>query len=365
MSLVLQGVSKLYHGEPALLDVSLEVPKGQTCALIGPSGSGKSTLLKVVNRMVEPSAGKIYVDGVDNQSLPPEQLRRSIGYVIQEIGLFQHRTLAENVATVPKLLGWPKAKIRSRVDELLALVGLEPSRYRSLYPRQVSGGQQQRVGVARALAADPPLLLMDEPFGALDPPTRERLGDELLKIQAELKKTVLLVTHDLDEALRLADSIAVIGAGRLRQVAPPAELLRYPADDFVRGFLGPERGMKALGFVSLGQKFSDKPPLLADTDSPERVAWVLAEGGAERAFVADHSGKLIGYVDSEDLQAGPPWSSHHDPAEVAVSEGASLREVLAATVRTGMRGLAVINPGGQVLGWVRPKDLTNALEELA
>ena len=352
MSLVFDEVAKHYRGQAAVHAVSFEVPAGQSCVVIGPSGSGKSTLLKMANRMVEPSSGKILVGGIDNQSLPPERLRRGIGYVIQEIGLFQHLTLAENIATVPRLLGWPKAKIQARVDELLALVGLEPSRYRRLYPREVSGGQQQRVGVARALAADPPVLLMDEPFGALDPPTRERIGAELLRIQAQLNKTILLVTHDLDEALRLGDLTA------------PLELLRHPADDFVRGFLGVERGLKALGFVGLGPHQAH-PPLVADVDSSERVAWVMAERGVQRAFVADPAGKITGYVDIEDLEAGPPWSALHNLSEVAVTEQVSLRAALATALAAGMRGLVVIGQSGKAVGWIRPEDLARALAELA
>ncbi|MFL5779210.1 MAG: ABC transporter ATP-binding protein [Chloroflexota bacterium] len=238
----------------AVNELSMTVPAGKICILVGPSGCGKTTSLKMVNRLIEPTSGRILIDGVDAGSRDVTELRRGIGYVIQQIGLFPHQTVADNIATVPRLLGWNRARIRERVDELLELVGLDAADTRRRYPAQLSGGQRQRVGVARALAADPPLMLMDEPFGAIDPITRERLQDEFLRLQARVRKTVVFVTHDIDEAIKMGDRIAILRqGGRLAQYAPPAELLARPADDFVAQFVGADRGLKRLALTRLSE----------------------------------------------------------------------------------------------------------------
>jgi osmoprotectant transport system ATP-binding protein len=251
-TLELRNVSKTYPGseEPAIRDLSLEVPAGEVCILVGPSGCGKTTAMRLVNRMIELSSGDILLDGRSVLDREPAALRREIGYAIQQIGLFPHQTVAENIATVPKLLGWAPPRIRARVEELLALVGLEPD-LRDRYPAQLSGGQRQRVGVARALAADPPLLLMDEPFGAIDPITRGRLQEEFRRLQVELRKTVVFVTHDIDEALKLGDRIAVLKPGGvLAQYATPEDLIRAPADDFVEEFVGADRMIERLEWLT-------------------------------------------------------------------------------------------------------------------
>ncbi|HLF40301.1 MAG TPA: ATP-binding cassette domain-containing protein, partial [Acidimicrobiia bacterium] len=247
----LEEVTKRYGaGPPAVDGLTLHVDEGETLALVGPSGCGKTTTLKMVNRLVEPTSGRVLVEGRDVATVDPVALRRRIGYVIQQVGLFPHLSVAENVGTVPRLLGWGAARVGARVDELLDLVGLDPGAFRSRRPDELSGGQRQRVGVARALAADPPVLLMDEPFGAVDPVTRERLQDEFRRLQGELRKTVVFVTHDVDEALRLADRIAVLREGGiLEQHAPPAEILVRPASPFVAGFVGDGRIVKSLRFV--------------------------------------------------------------------------------------------------------------------
>jgi osmoprotectant transport system ATP-binding protein len=249
----LEGVTKRWpNGHVAVHELSLEVPEGEVCVLVGPSGSGKTTTMKMINRLVEPTSGHIYVDGRDVQQVDVNDLRRGIGYVIQQIGLFPHQTVAANIGTVPRLLGWDKTRVRARVDELLALVGLDPAVYGQRFPHQLSGGQRQRVGVARALGADPPVLLMDEPFGAIDPVTRSRLQDEFRALQARLRKTVVFVTHDIDEAVKLGDRIAVLAdGGHLAQVATPADLLAAPADAFVAGFVGSERGLRRLRVMAL------------------------------------------------------------------------------------------------------------------
>ncbi len=249
----LRGVGKTYDdGTVAVQELDLDVRRGELVCLVGPSGCGKSTTLKMVNRLIEPSTGTIEIDGADVTRQDPVQLRRGIGYVIQAVGLFPHQRITANVMTVPLLYGESKATARRRAEELLELVGLDPARYGRRYPHQLSGGQRQRVGVARALAADPPVLLMDEPFGAVDPVVRVRLQDEFLRLQRELGKTVVLVTHDIDEAVRMGDRVAVFAAGgRLAQVATPAELLGRPADDFVADFVGSTRGLRRLTVTRL------------------------------------------------------------------------------------------------------------------
>jgi len=250
----LEHVSKRYGppgSAPAVTDLSLSIPAGEICVLVGPSGCGKTTTMKMINRLIEPSGGRITIDGEDVMSLPAVELRRRIGYVIQQVGLFPHLTVAENVAVVPRLLRWPDARVRKRVEELLELVRLDPASYRGRYPAALSGGERQRVGVARALAADPPLMLMDEPFGAVDPILRDRLQNEFLRLQARVRKTIVFVTHDVDEAIKMADRIAILQRGGvLAQYDTPDAILAEPAGEFVEHFVGADRGLKRL---SLGR----------------------------------------------------------------------------------------------------------------
>ncbi|HEX4905806.1 MAG TPA: ATP-binding cassette domain-containing protein [Acidimicrobiales bacterium] len=251
----LDAVTKRWpSGHVAVHELTLDVPDGEVCVLLGPSGCGKTTTMKMINRLVEPTSGRIEIDGVDVQTIDAVELRRGIGYVIQQVGLFPHQTVAANVGTVPRLLRWDRPRIAARVEELLALVGLDPATFRDRYPHQLSGGQRQRVGVARALGADPPVLLMDEPFGAIDPVTRGRLQDEFLSLQATLHKTVVFVTHDIDEAVKLGDRIAVLAEGGvLAQLATPAELLASPASAFVADFVGSERGLRRLRVLPIAR----------------------------------------------------------------------------------------------------------------
>ncbi|GLZ56154.1 putative ABC transporter, ATP-binding protein [Actinomycetospora sp. NBRC 106378] len=254
--IVLEAVEKVYPGStsPAVERLDMNIPRGEIVMLIGPSGCGKTTTLKMMNRLIEPTSGRIILDGDDVTDVNGDQLRRKIGYVIQQGGLFPHFSIADNIGVVPKMLGWDKNKIRERADELLHLVGLEPSTYRDRYPRQLSGGQQQRVGVARALAADPPVMLMDEPFGAIDPITRDRLQDEFLEIQRTVRKTICFVTHDLQEAVKLGDRIAVFGTGgRLAQYDDPDTVLTHPADDFVSDFVGGGAAVRRLSLLELSR----------------------------------------------------------------------------------------------------------------
>src|SRR5919112_853817 len=249
------NVSKHYLGAPApsVAPLSMEIKRGEFICLVGPSGCGKTTTLRMINRLVEPSGGEIWIDGQDVTHANPDELRRHIGYVIQQVGLLPHMTIGQNIGLVPSMLGWDKKRISARVDELLELVGLDPTVYRSRYPKQLSGGQQQRVGVARALAADPPVMLMDEPFGAIDPITRDRLQAEFLQLQQRIRKTIVFVTHDIDEALRLGDRIAIFADGsRLAQFASPLEILTNPADDFVRSFIGEGAALRRLSLLCVG-----------------------------------------------------------------------------------------------------------------
>ncbi|MDB5064990.1 MAG: spermidine/putrescine import ATP-binding protein potA [Chloroflexi bacterium] len=301
----LEHVVKRYGDRVAVDDLSVEIGAGELAVLVGPSGCGKTTTLRMINRLVEPSSGTIRVDGRDTRERGVEELRRSIGYVIQQAGLFPHLTVAENVATVPRLLGWDRRRIRARVDELLDLVGLPPGDYAERLPRALSGGERQRVGVARALGADPPVLLMDEPFSALDPVTRLRLQGELLRVQSLVRKTIVVVTHDIDEALRLGDRVILLQTGgRLAQVATPAELLAHPASDFVAGFLGGDRTLRRLVLVPLGSaelRSADgaAPAERVDAGGSLRDALeVVLRSPDGRAAVVDGD-RVVGVVDAE------------------------------------------------------------------
>jgi osmoprotectant transport system ATP-binding protein len=266
----LESVTKQFpNGYVAVRDLTLDVPDGDVCVLVGPSGCGKTTTLRMINRLIEPTSGKIFLEDEDVTGADPVKLRRRMGYVIQQVGLFPHQTIASNVATVPRMLGWDRARTRARVDELLELVGLDPAEYHGRYPAQLSGGQRQRVGVARALAADPPVLLMDEPFGAIDPITRARLQDEFLRLQRELKKTIVFVTHDIDEAVKMGDRIAILEVGGvLAQYDTPAEVLGRPANEFVADFVGSDRGLKRLKVMPITEAALEHPPELEPTGPP-------------------------------------------------------------------------------------------------
>jgi osmoprotectant transport system ATP-binding protein len=307
--IVLDQVVKRYDdGTVAVDHLSLEVADGETCVLVGPSGCGKTTTMKMINRLVEPTGGRITLDGEDIMTVDPVELRRRMGYVIQQVGLFPHQTVATNVATVPRLLGWSRERIRARVDELLALVGLDPRRFAGRYPQQLSGGQRQRVGVARALAADPPVLLMDEPFGAIDPITRDRLQGEFVRLQAELKKTVVFVTHDVDEAVRLGDRIAVLAeGGKLEQYAPPVDVLGHPATAFVADFVGADRGIKRLSVLRVEAQdvqpgATEGLPVVSVGASLKDALAVMLGNGRSAVAVRD-DGHDIGVLTADGLHA--------------------------------------------------------------
>jgi osmoprotectant transport system ATP-binding protein len=299
----LQHVSKRFDSaqRPAVGDLSLEVRQGETVVLVGPSGCGKTTTMRMINRLIEPTSGEILVDGQSVMRQDPVELRRGIGYVIQSIGLMPHRTVAENVATVPRLLKWDEGRIKARIDELMEIFGLDPE-LRERYPAELSGGQRQRVGVARALAADPPVMLMDEPFAAVDPIVRGRLQEQFLGIQERLKKTIVFVTHDIDEAIKLADRIAILNVGGiLEQYAPPEEILREPASSFVEDFVGAERGLKRLALIRVSEIEVEGGPVVTPATTAEEARKEMERFGFDWATVVDE-GRLRGWVDAAALE---------------------------------------------------------------
>lgn len=357
----LEQVTKRFGPTTAVDALDLEIAAGEICVLVGPSGCGKSTTLRMINRLIEPTAGRIVIDGRDVTKVDPVGLRRGIGYVIQQVGLFPHLTVADNVATVPKLLGWARDRIEARVDELLTLVGLDPAVYRTRYPAELSGGQRQRVGVARALGADPPILLMDEPFGAIDPITRDRLQGEFLRLQEELRKTVVFVTHDITEAVRLGDRIALLAAGgHLVQHATPAELLGNPANDFVADFVGADRALKRLEVTTVTTKGLESPPVAHPS---EAMAAALAKlNGHRPAIVAviGGDGRLQGWVgrgssDSEAVSADAAVADHLRPAPAAAILGkTSLKDALSDLLLADDGWMPVTDESGTFLGVLTP-----------
>ncbi|MGA8046721.1 MAG: ABC transporter ATP-binding protein [Dermatophilaceae bacterium] len=341
-------------GTVAVDELDLTAPTGKITVLVGPSGCGKTTSLRMVNRMIEPTKGSIYLDGTDTADLKAAEMRRGIGYVIQHAGLFPHRTIVENIGAVPTLLGWDKKRIQERSMELLERVGLDPA-VAKRYPAQLSGGQQQRVGVARALAADPPVMLMDEPFSAVDPVVREQLQDEFLRLQDELDKTIIFVTHDIDEAIKMGDQVAVLRVGgRLAQIADPAYLLTHPADDFVADFVGRDRGYRALSFQA-----SPRLPLHAErtllmgeaTDRTDEWILVLDELHRPQGWV--EPSRLNGPVTEADLQRG---------GTVARASG-TLRAALDAALSSPSRRGVIVDDSGELIGTVRAHEVLAAIED--
>ncbi|MEW8979754.1 MAG: ABC transporter ATP-binding protein [Symbiobacterium sp.] len=310
-----ENVTKVYpDGTKAVAELNLHVERGEFVCLIGPSGCGKTTTMKMINRLHEPTSGKIYVDGRDISTVNPVELRRNIGYVIQQVGLFPHLTIAQNIELVPRLLGWDKARRARRVDELLQMVNLDPAVYRDRYPRELSGGQQQRVGVLRALAAEPDLILMDEPFGALDPITRETLQDELKRLQAKLKKTVVFVTHDMDEALKLADRIVVMKDGRIHQVATPDELLRNPKDEFVAQFIGRDRLVASAETLTVADIMIRNPVAAPPHFGLAEAVATMRKRRVNSVLVVDEEERLLGIVTARAIERG--IASHRTLGEV-------------------------------------------------
>ncbi len=357
----LEGVGKRYDdGTVAVHELDLDVPEGELVVLVGPSGCGKSTTLKMVNRLIEPTSGRILLEGEDVTHTDPVALRRRMGYVIQQTGLFPHQTVATNVATVPRLLGWDKKRVQERTMELLDLVGLEPARFAKRYPHQLSGGQKQRVGVARALAADPPVLLMDEPFGAVDPIVRDRLQAEFVRLQRAVRKTVLFVTHDLDEAVRVGDRIAVFrDGGHLEQYDAPPRILGNPATEFVRKFVGSDRGLKRLSVTAIDVSDLDHPPVVHLQD---RVAAAIGELEAARArwaVVLDDHDNLHGWFAADEPGDGTV-ADRARRMEAWVPVGSSLKAAFSEMLQHDAGWVAVLD-GDRYLGVLTPGTLHEAL----
>ncbi len=336
----------------AVEDLSLTVPAGRICVLVGPSGCGKTTTLKMVNRLIEPSSGRILIDGKDITAGNVTDLRRGIGYVIQQVGLFPHQTIAQNVATVPRLLGWDAKRQGSRSDELLALVGLEPGTYAHRFPSQLSGGERQRVGVARALAADPPVMLMDEPFGAVDPIVRERLQNEFLRLQEDLAKTILFVTHDIDEAIKMGDLVVVMQqGGKIAQASAPAELLSQPASDYVARFVGADRGLKRLSLYRVGDvQLLDAP--LAHLGEPGRTLRERAQAGNDDyLLLVDAEGCPLGWVDVKDVPDDAPLTEDYsDPMSPLFDRRTTLKDATSLLLDQEVGSGVVVDRSGRVVG---------------
>jgi osmoprotectant transport system ATP-binding protein len=330
--------------------LSLEVPAGEICVLVGPSGCGKTTAMRMANRTVEITSGDIRIGERSVKDGDPAKLRREIGYVIQQIGLFPHRTISENIATVPRLNGWDRDRIDQRVKELLELIGLDPE-FGDRYPAQLSGGQQQRVGVARALAVDPPVMLMDEPFGAIDPINRSRLQNEFLRLQAEIRKTVLFVTHDVDEAIKMGDRIAVMRkGGELAQFATPTELLMEPADDFVEDFVGADRALKRLALIRISDLSLWTAPLARAGESSAKVLAELISAEVPHAVLVDTDNRPLGWLSEKDL-AAETVPSVPDSAAIPTLEGVmTLRDGLATLLASGSQYGVVLDRRGQLDG---------------
>ena len=339
----LKDVSKTFDGsgEPAVRGLSMEIAEGETVVLVGPSGCGKTTTMKMINRLVEPTTGTITVDGTDVLNQDPVKLRRGMGYVIQSIGLMPHRTVADNIATVPRLEGWDGERITGRVDELMAIFDLDRELL-GRYPSELSGGQRQRVGVARALAADPPVMLMDEPFAAVDPIVRERLQDQFLDIQERLRKTIVFVTHDIDEAIKMADRIAILNRGGvIEQFAPPEEILRTPANDFVKQFVGAERGLKRLALIKVRDIEVEEGPVVSSATGAEEARATMSSFESYWAAVVD-DGELKGWVDDASLEdKGSVAEVKPRKFSAYVTDDSSLRHALDSIV-TSRTQVAVV-----------------------
>ncbi|MBN2551318.1 MAG: ABC transporter ATP-binding protein [Spirochaetales bacterium] len=347
----LENVWKVYaDGTEAVKDVSLEINEGEFCIFLGPSGCGKTTSMKMINRLIPLSRGKIYVNGVDTMKLDPNVLRRGIGYAIQNIGLFPHLTVEENIATVPRLLKWPRARQRARAEELLNLVGMDPATFIDRYPSELSGGQQQRIGVARCLGADPPILLMDEPFGAIDPITRTKLQEEFLKIQAKIKKTIAFVTHDIHEAIKMGDRIALMRKGELIQYTDPTTLLQQPKDKFVRDFVGADRTLKSLQLNRVRDVMRQPPFTVKVGEDPGEVKARMQREGISWSMLTDADDHFLGWITDEDIDPARSLREIMKPPTVTAVPETPLNDALSMMLSSTIGTLSVLDEDGRLLG---------------
>ena len=366
--ILLDGVTKQYSGQarPAVDNVTMEIPAGEIVMLVGPSGCGKTTTMKMINRLIEPTSGRIFIGDDDVTQRDPDELRRHIGYVIQGAGLFPHLTVRDNISIVPRLLKWDKERIAARVDELLDLVNLDPAQYRDRYPRELSGGQQQRIGVARALAADPPVLLMDEPFGAVDPITRQRLQDELLRLQEELRKTIVFVTHDFDEAVKLGDRIAILQVGsEIVQYDTPEQILNNPADDFVRSFVGHGAALKQLTLTRVRDVELHEAAVARIGGDPAEAIRTARAIGREHVIVLDDQDRPQRWLSVEELQNSAALQQvSRDEQLETVSLASTLNDALDSML-TSSHGVVVVTGRRNVYqGVVRVETIMDAMAEL-
>ncbi|MEU3185909.1 betaine/proline/choline family ABC transporter ATP-binding protein [Streptomyces sp. NPDC006923] len=364
----LEGLTKRYPGQalPAVDHVTLEIGPGETVILVGPSGCGKSTTLKMINRLIEPTSGRIRIGDEDVTGIDPVRLRRRIGYAIQSSGLFPHMTVAENIALVPRMTGWSRARVKDRVEEMLDLVGLDPREFHGRYPRGLSGGQQQRVGVARALAADPPVLLMDEPFGAVDPITRDHLQDELIRLQRELRKTIVFVTHDFDEAIKLGDRIAVLREhSHIAQFDTPEAILTSPADDFVSGFVGSGAALKRLHLTRVREAGTAAFPTVTVEDPLQSILDRLSAERRDELLVLDRGNRPYKWLRRGDLmRAGGSVARAGRLVRSTVTEDATLRDALEAVLVDSAGRVAVTGRRGEYLGVVDMETLMRSVHEM-
>jgi osmoprotectant transport system ATP-binding protein len=357
----LEQVTKRYGRATAVDALDLEVERGELCVLVGPSGCGKTTTMKMINRIIEPTSGRILLDGEDVTHGDPVALRRKIGYVIQQIGLFPHQTVADNVGTVPRLLGWDRRRVAERVEELLTLVGLDPATFGPRYPSELSGGQRQRAGVARALGADPPVLLMDEPFGAIDPITRDRLQNEFLRLQEEVRKTIVFVTHDIEEAVKLGDRIAILAEGGvLEQHDTPAEVLGNPANEFVADFVGADRGLKRMKVTAIDVGDLEQPPLVRTGTPLDTVRASLDAVGAAYALVVDEHRRLRGWISRARAGGDGTAADRSRPVEAVVSADGTLKDAFSEMLLYDSSWVAVLDEG-RLLGVLTPDALHAAM----
>lgn len=362
----LEHVSKIYPGtrNPAVDDVTLTIPAGEVCVLIGSSGCGKTTLMRMINRLIPVSSGDIRIDGKSVMDMDVIELRRSIGYVIQQIGLFPHMTVRDNIGTVPRLLGWSKKRIDERVDELLALVNLDPEVFRSRYPRELSGGQAQRIGVARAMAANPPVMLMDEPFGAIDPINREVLQDEFLKIQEKLKKTIVFVTHDIHEAIKMGQTIVLLKDGKVVQHGAPAEILSRPKNEFVMNFVGADRALKRLNLLTVRDAMMRNPVHCCYEDPCEVVFEYMVDNNLQFLLVTDPDERLRGYVNLIDLKGHQGIVGEITrPMTLTVSPRQNLKEALSKMLAYDLGIVVATDEEGILQGILNSRTLISVVGE--
>ncbi|GGH64139.1 betaine/proline/choline family ABC transporter ATP-binding protein [Rothia aerolata] len=366
-TILLENVTKSYGSKkPAVNQLTLEIPAGQTVMFVGPSGCGKTTTLKMINRLIEPTSGRIVINGEDVTKMNGDDLRRRIGYVIQAGGLLPHLTVGANVGLVPKMLKWDKERIRQRTDELLDLVSLDPEIYRDRYPKQLSGGQQQRVGVARALAADPPVLLMDEPFGAVDPITRQRLQEELIHVQAELHKTIVFVTHDFDEAVKLGDWIVIFNeGGKIEQYGTPEQILAHPANEFVEDFIGSGAGLKQLGLARVRDVRMRQLPTVDLGEDAAAAANRLTEAHAIRGVVLDQHDRPVGWISRRHLEKMSTVVLPDEKGVPTVGESSTLDDALDTMLVAGSSEAAVTGARGRYRGVITVNTVIRAIEGLS